>query len=671
LKTLNILREKQQIVQQQWFQQVDSVLKNTPIIQSGVENVNSVIQKLQEQYTQLYAAGKSFDREEFIQQVRQRIGHTWSDQLRPLVASYYDRASEAVSNVKDRSPVSTEKILVQVRQTLGPEWENKLRDTISYTLTSANTVYTAALHQYIQLLNTANGQRASLNQFLDRVKQQLGSVYSDRLEPSLSEFYERASKYTLPDLQQIYRQIDADQNGEISLADVINTTRAAVQAINAQVSNVKTSVLKTSYNVADYVIPPVSSPSEGKENQSASASGSAENYSVLGLAGHVTQRVKDHVTTRVTAVNTAVTEQASKRYEQAKDISSNTVAPRVGVDPIAVAENIYNKITGKVVQTQQSVEQTAHATVQEVKHSLEVLQQRLEDIAKHAASRTGVDQINGRVQAGVTDATGVVKSKASEYGVTPRIHELQVKVKQALDALSTLSHEAGDFVLHRQLTRLPADVFYFLTHAPALLLKFIFASASLQQSTAASKDKDSAHQKSDEELELLLQKVEEVLVALKNLFLLTPVQKQEIKNDASKVAQQGAQAAQNAVSQAQQKANQVKEQAQKHYNVVTQQPFISSTRAALATSPQPKQPVPQTQPTPVPVPAAAPTPASSSTTTTTSTTSATPSLPTPAPATTTSSSADKPTVPVSQVEFDGVQGSQSGSKKKKQGKNKH
>lgn len=549
LAALNILRQRQSIVQQQWYKNVDDALKSHPRVQNSVEQVNSIIQKLNDTYTQLYTAGKQFDQQQFVDTLKTKLGSLYTEQLLQPAQQFYQRVSTTVQSTQSGtgSPRTLQRVLGSARSTLGHQWENSINSALGQRIINdAQQLYDNALDTYVKLKDNPS---ATANDFINKMKLNLNEQYTDKLEQPLTEFYNKASTYSKDQLTALYEGVDYDRNGEISLNDLIHSSRAVINWANNTVSHKWGSVLKSTQDQIDKIIPPVSDDNIATAATTTSPKSlntdtqESTEYSVRGLAGHVTQRVYDHVTDRVTAVQTAVTDHASKRYEQVKDISSNTVAPRTGLDPVAILESLYNRITGRIHKVQTQTTQS----IDQVRTSLEQLQQqiqqRLDIIKQQAVHTTKIDQIQNNITNVKNEATAVVSKHADQYGVTQRLTVLQSKVSDTLDALKSLGSESSQFVLNRQLTKLPADVFYFLTHSPALLIAFFYNNKQVTSSTTANStssnqlQSDSATSQSDDELEQLIQKVEDVLLALKHLFLLTPSQQKQ-EQQAQQAAQQ-------------------------------------------------------------------------------------------------------------------------------------
>ena len=527
LNKLNLLRDKQSLVQQQWYIQVDDIIRSHPSIQSGVDSLNNIITKLNDTYINLLQQGKSFDQTEFIDSFKSRLGTVYNDSLYTPAQQFYQQIKSLATDdsthnasTSSNSPRTTQRLLDSARGALGKDWEDKIIDSVNSVRANATAVYNTAFTTFMQLksdtTHRADQASASASEFVSQVRDRLGLLYSDKLEQPLIEFYNRASSVAVPELNKMYESIDYDHNNEISMLDLVNTSRAVVQWANHTVAMKWNGVLHTTQNTVDKVLPPVDN------TNSNGSSTTDESYSVRGVASHVTQRVKDHVNDRVNTVQSVVTDQAKTRYTQIRDISTNTVASKTGVDPVAIVESIYNKLFGKLTD----VQHTTHATVDQLKSALEQLQlqlqQRLELIRDQAVTTTKLDQLQPTLQNVKSNASNVVSTQANKLGITQRISILQSKVSDTLDALRSLGNESSTFVLNRQLTKLPADVFYFLTHSPALLLAFFYSQDRVKSTNTTSNNTNDMTVTSDDELEQLIDKVEAVLVALKHLFLLTP-----------------------------------------------------------------------------------------------------------------------------------------------------
>jgi len=335
---------------------------------------------------------------EFVDSLKEKMGNAWDEKLKGPAEEFYSMAKAEYKRIDTDGDgyISVEEALAALK----PIWEEKIVKAFKDRIRPAIKAYKVILQEYKTYRKMAEqkGLKMTAEEFIARSKERLQVMYDERLAPLIQEVYEGASKIVTEDLERIVQALDMDDDGILTLNDFLVLADRLVEKF---VETPYQKVLKQTLDAADYVLPA----DEKVEEEKVDAEKIADDLSLSLVTTTISKRL----------VRKAFTGLSDLKVRAEK---------LVGPNLIKYAEDLMKDVHDK---------QLAPA-MKNLEEKVEVFKEFM------------------------TEKMKPVQSAALEVMESPRAQELKKRFALAIDRARGMAKEGYDYVLKRDLLKLPVDI---------------------------------------------------------------------------------------------------------------------------------------------------------------------------------------------------------------------
>mmetsp|Transcript_28410 Transcript_28410/g.39647 ORF Transcript_28410/g.39647 Transcript_28410/m.39647 type:complete len:420 (-) Transcript_28410:242-1501(-) len=332
--------------------------------------------------------------EEYINSLKISMKESWDSKLEGPAKEFY---AQALAEYKRIDTDGDGYISVEELLTaLKPVWEEKVVKIFQNRIRPAITAYKGLLQLYYRYRKVAEekGLKVSCEQFLEEVQTRMTEYYDARMAPYVMEFYEGANKVVTQDLERIVKAMDMDGDSKLTLTDFAIMGKALVRKF---VADPYTAALQRTLKTVDYVLP--------EDNEDVDLKKVTDDVSLSLVAKTVSKRL---------------VKKAFNGLSDAKERAEKLIGPNL----IKYAEDLLKKVHDK-----------------QVAPAINDLEEKVD------ALKTFLSQ---RVKP--------MKDAATEVMMSAHAQELKKRFAKAVERAQDLAKDGMDYIMKRDLLKLPADM---------------------------------------------------------------------------------------------------------------------------------------------------------------------------------------------------------------------
>jgi len=390
------------VVESEWFDKVDEILNPDNI--SASKMVEFFNEKAKEEFKKLVELAEDakstvdmYTSKEFVESLEAKMGNAWDEKLKGPAEEFYAMAKAEYKRIDTDGDgyISVEEALAALK----PIWEEKIVKAFKDRIRPAIKAYKVILQEYKTYRKMAEqkGLKMTAEEFIARSQERLQVMYDERLAPHIKEVYEGASKIVTEDLERIVQALDMDDDGILTLNDfLVMADRFVVKFVETPYQK----VLEQTLNAADYVLP-----ADEKVEEKVDAEKIADDLSLSLVTKTISKRL----------VRKAFTGLSDLKVRAEK---------LVGPNLIKYAEDLIKDVHDNQLSP----------AIKNLEEKVELFKGFMSEKMKP------------------------VQSAALEVMESPRAQELKKRFALAIERARGMAKEGYDYVLKRDLLKLPLDI---------------------------------------------------------------------------------------------------------------------------------------------------------------------------------------------------------------------
>eukprot|EP00466_Bigelowiella_natans_P010068 jgi/Bigna1/90340/estExt_fgenesh1_pg.C_670106 len=389
------------VVKPQWFDKVDEILNPDNITPEALvaqfnEAAAEAFKKMVDVAKEARKSIHEMTSEEYVESLQTYMKESWDSNLEGPAKEFYAQSLAEYKRIDSNGDgyISVEELLTALK----PVWEEKVVKVFQNRIRPAITAYKGLLQLYYRYRKVAEekGLKVSCEQFHQEVKTRMTEYYDARMAPFVMEFYEGAEKVVTEDLERIVKAMDMDGDSKLTLTDFAIMGKALVRKF---VADPYTAALQRTLKTVDYVLP------EGEDNEAVDLKKVTDDVSLSLVAKTVSKRL---------------VQKAFSGLSDAKERAEKLIGPNL----IKYAEGLLKEgYDNQVAPAMNNLEEKV-------------------DVLKTFLSQ--------RVKP--------MKDAANEVMQSARAQELKKRFAKAVERAQDLAKDGMDYIMKRDLLKLPADM---------------------------------------------------------------------------------------------------------------------------------------------------------------------------------------------------------------------